>query len=74
MTNHNRTALDRICWVLSRHRLTVLIIILVITGSSYTVLFEFEVKSFLQNCFPMTIPILSFMLVFLRFLVAEVQG
>ena len=59
MTNHNRTALDRICWFLSRHRLTVLIIILVITGIFLYGAFRIRGEVILAELFPYDHPYLK---------------
>jgi hypothetical protein len=59
MDNHNQSGLDRLYWFLSRYRLTVLAIILVITGIFLYGAFKIRGEVIIQEMFPYDHPYLK---------------
>lgn len=59
MVNHNQTWLDRFCWFLSKHRLVVLLLILVITGIFLYGAFRIRGEVILSELFPYDHPYLK---------------
>ncbi|MGZ4857702.1 MAG: MMPL family transporter, partial [Methanobacteriaceae archaeon] len=59
MDNNNQSRLDRLSWFLSRHRVTVLVIILVITGFFLYGAFKIKGEVIVQDMFPYDHPYLK---------------
>lgn len=59
MGNHNQTGLDRISWFLSSHKISVLLVILIITGVFLYGAFKIRGEVILQEMFPYDHPYLK---------------